>query len=113
MTRLKNGSENRKLCRERKTVKVMIGIYCRDNHEPADGLCDECDSLMSYTETRLAACPFGEGKPPCTDCPVHCYEPVRRELIRAVMRYAGPRMTFRHPVLAMHHLLGKRKKQRN
>jgi hypothetical protein len=29
----------------------------------------------------------------------------RREQIRAVMRYAGPRMMFRHPRLAFYHLV--------
>ena len=33
--------------------------------------------------------------------------PQMRERIRAVMRYAGPRMITRHPVAAVRHLLGK------
>jgi len=33
-----------------------------------------------------------------------------RERIRSVMRYAGPRMMYRHPLLAFHHLIdGMRK----
>jgi hypothetical protein len=40
----------------------------------------------------------------CAKCPVHCYRPELRERIRAVMRYAGPRMLFRHPRLAILHL---------
>jgi hypothetical protein len=32
-----------------------------------------------------------------------------RARIRAVMRYAGPRMLFRHPVLAFFHLLDRRR----
>ena len=30
-----------------------------------------------------------------------------RERIRAIMRYAGPRMMLHHPVAAVRHLLGK------
>jgi hypothetical protein len=31
-----------------------------------------------------------------------------RERIRSVMRYSGPRMLLRHPVLSVWHLLDKR-----
>jgi hypothetical protein len=31
-----------------------------------------------------------------------------RARIREVMRYAGPRMTLYHPVLAIRHLIGRR-----
>jgi hypothetical protein len=54
-------------------------------------------------------CPLIEDKPTCASCPVHCYKPVMRERIRAVMRYAGPRMLRRHPVLAILHLLERRR----
>jgi hypothetical protein len=34
-----------------------------------------------------------------------------REKVRGVMRYSGPRMTFRHPVLALFHFIdGLRRK---
>jgi hypothetical protein len=34
-----------------------------------------------------------------------------RERIRNVMRYSGPRMVYRHPVLALFHMVdGRRKK---
>ena len=61
---------------------------------------------------RLEKCPFQEHKTTCAKCPVHCYKPARREQIRAVMRYAGPRMMFRHPRLAFYHLVidGRREK---
>ncbi len=32
-----------------------------------------------------------------------------RERVRVVMRYAGPRMLFRHPILAVRHLLDERR----
>jgi len=35
--------------------------------------------------------------------PVHCYKPARRDEIRQVMRYAGPRMMRAHPVLTLLH----------
>jgi hypothetical protein len=32
-----------------------------------------------------------------------------REQVKTVMRYSGPRMSYRHPYLAMRHLLDRRK----
>jgi hypothetical protein len=42
-------------------------------------------------------------KPVCVKCPVHCYQRFRREQVKAVMRYAGPRMLWRHPILSLRH----------
>ena len=67
-------------------------------------LCAECQELLQYALERLDNCPFQEHKTTCENCPVHCYRPEMRERIRAVMRYAGPRMLFRHPLLALLHL---------
>ena len=88
----------------------MIRMYCRDHHDAGDPLCPECADLLDYARRRLRRCPFGAGKPTCDRCPVHCYRPGRRETIRRVMRYAGPRMALRHPWLALLHLLDGRRK---
>ena len=93
--------------RERKTINAMIGIFCRDQHAPGGGLCPECAALAVYAEQRLDNCPFGDDKPTCAKCPIHCYKRAQREQARVIMRYAGPRMTFRHPWLALTHLLDK------
>ena len=91
---------------EARTIEAMIRIYCRDDHgAQQDGLCPECAELQSYAGLRLEKCPFQEDKPTCAKCAVHCYTPVLRERVRAVMRYAGPRMLLRHPVLALMHLI--------
>jgi len=60
---------------------------------------------MAYAARRLERCPFQEEKPPCAGCPIHCYQPARREQVKAVMRYSGPRMILVHPVLALRHWL--------
>lgn len=95
--------------RERKTVEAMIRLFCRNRHGGGD-LCPTCEELLAYAGKRLEACPCGEGKPTCTRCPVHCYKPGMREQIRQVMRYSGPRMVWRHPVMAAFHLLDGRRK---
>lgn len=99
--------------REARTVAAMVRIYCRGGRHAAAGaeLCPECRELLDYAEMRLARCPFQEGKTVCASCRVHCYHAEMRQRIREVMRYAGPRMIARHPVLALRHLLDKRRKE--
>lgn len=80
----------------------MVHIYCRHKHR--QGLCPTCRDLLDYVEVRLDRCHFGETKPTCANCPVHCYQKDRREQIRKVMRYAGPRMVWRHPWLSLCHV---------
>ena len=94
---------NRRLAREWHTVSAMLHIYCREQHRGS--LCAECDELMRYVNLRLDRCHFGAEKPTCAKCPVHCYQRDRREQIKAVMRFAGPRMLWEHPWLSLHHFL--------
>lgn len=98
-------AQHPRLRREEKTVAAMIHLTCRDQHGSQGELCDECAGLLEYARLRLDNCPFGADKPTCQRCPVHCYQPSRREQVRQVMRYAGPRMMLRHPVLAVLHLV--------
>jgi len=91
--------------RERKTVEAMIHLFCNENHQTDGGsLCEACEALLSYASEQLDHCPFGEEKPKCSDCEVHCYKPEMRERITEVMRYSGPRMLLHHPVMALRHL---------
>ena len=99
-----------RIAREIKTVQLMISLYCRRHHHSRK-LCNECVELTNYALERLKNCPFQEGKTVCAKCPVHCYQPVMREKIRDVMRYAGPRMTHRHPVLTLFHFIDKIRKK--
>ena len=86
----------------------MIGIFCRDRHA-GHGLCHACTALNAYARARLERCVYGPAKPTCVNCPIHCYRPELREAIREVMRYAGPRMLARHPILAITHVLDGRR----
>lgn len=95
------------MARERRTVEAMIGLYCQAQHTQNSNngqLCADCEALQHYSWKRLHKCPFQAGKTTCAKCPIHCYRPGQRAQIQAVMRYAGPRMLFRHPVLALLHL---------
>ena len=97
-----------RLQREYKTVDAMIAIFCKKHHE-SQYICNDCRKLRDYTLERLEKCPFGNDKPTCAKCPVHCYQPVMRERIREVMRYSGPRMIYRYPIMSILHLLDKKK----
>lgn len=94
---------NARLAHEFRTIKAMIRIYCHDHH--GDELCKECKGLIDYAGLRLDRCRFGVEKPTCAKCPVHCYQRNRREQVKIVMRYAGPRMLWRHPLLSLRHWL--------
>jgi hypothetical protein len=102
----------RRLRREARTVEVMIRMHCATMHggdAAPDELCTDCSALLGYSLGRIDACRFGTQKPTCARCVVHCYRPAMREQIRAAMRFAGPRMTYRHPYLATRHLLDRRR----
>ncbi|MDO5665274.1 MAG: nitrous oxide-stimulated promoter family protein [Bacteroidia bacterium] len=97
---------------EKKVVNKMITIYCRTNHKPAFGLCDECLTLNGYAMKRLENCPFGENKPTCGSCTIHCYKSEMRQKIKEVMRFAGPRMLLHHPIDAIRHFYKEYKRDR-
>jgi len=100
-----------RLKRESKTVEVMIGIYCKHHHGLNVLNCPECSELMQYAIDRLQHCPFQEGKTSCKNCPIHCYKPGIKDDVKRVMRYAGPRMMLRHPILTVFHFIDDRRKE--
>ena len=81
----------------------MLRIYCHDKH--GENLYGDCQKLLAYAHKRLDNCPFHVRNPACNKCSVHCYSDKRGEAVRAVMRYAGPKMLFKHPILAFGHIL--------
>lgn len=131
----------RKREREQEIVSQMIALYCKGNHsahcsaplrEQGDemrqvpegaalwerdsgerrNLCPECAELEAYAHARSERCPFMEEKTFCSNCTVHCYRPEMRERIRTVMRYAGPRMLFHQPVMAIRHTIESQRERR-
>jgi hypothetical protein len=102
-----------RLRREQRTIEAMLRIWCaaHPEHVRAEGgpLCEGCEDLFTYASYRLLRCPYGEEKPTCKTCPIHCYSKEKREEMHAVMRFSGPRMLLRHPVLAIRHLLDDRR----
>lgn len=95
---------------EKRIVALMIALYCRKKHKN-NSLCDRCKTLVEFTAERLDKCVYGEQKPACIDCKVHCYRTNEemRSAIKTVMRYSGPRMLFYHPKDSFYHFLRKKK----
>ena len=98
----------KRIQREKHTIKRMIALYERRRpHAVADP--EHYQALYAYAEKRLESCIFGEEKPACRRCPVHCYQPAKREEMKTIMRWAGPGMLWRHPLLTIHHLIDDRR----
>lgn len=95
--------KNSRIEEEKKVVEQMIRLYCRKKEGNGE-LCPNCHELLDYAHSRLDRCRYGEEKPTCKKCPVHCYRPEMKEKIRVVMRWSGPRMMLYHPVAAIKHI---------
>ena len=102
--------------REKLVVSQMIAIDCAGHHERSlrtergfcgEALCPDCAELDRFAVLRTEKCRKMETKTSCKNCEHHCYPRAMEERIRNVMRYAGPRMLFKHPMAAIRHMLGK------
>lgn len=98
---------------EKRTMTTMAKLYCSGKKHPAGdtGLCPQCAALLNYAHNRTDHCPRMAEKTFCSKCPMPCYEPARREEIRAMMRYAAPRLLLHHPIPAMRHMLAPKQKK--
>ncbi len=104
---------NKRIQREKKTVEMMLKIYCQKKHHSQIDLCEECQTLKSYAYKRLDLCQFGENKPTCGKCTVHCYKQDRRQKMINIMKFSGPKMFYRHPLATLNHLLDGFKTPKN
>ena len=95
-----------RLATEFKTIEAMVRIYCHAHHKQQNNksLCTECSEFISYANEKLDRCPYGQNKPACNKCPIHCYKNEQRIQAKEIMHYAGPRMLLKHPILAGKHI---------
>ncbi|CAI3254290.1 nitrous oxide-stimulated promoter family protein [Enterococcus cecorum] len=84
---------------ESKLISIMIQLYYQKHLNDEIGK----DEMLNYALDRLAFCRFGEKKTTCKKCPVHCYQKKYRQQMKVIMRYAGPRMLYRHPIFSIKH----------
>lgn len=122
---------DKQAAKDTRLLSDFCTIYCAGNHEGAtraqlqsEGVelgiygrkipvvCDECADLLRYAEKRRAFCPK-DPKPFCNYCDTHCYSTEKREFVREIMRYSGPRaMTRGHAIDSVRHLLEGRRARR-
>lgn len=98
----------KRISREKLTLRMMIALY-EQKYPQASKEEGHYQVLNSYANKRLDKCIFGEKKPACKQCPVHCYQPAKREEMKQIMRWAGPRMLWHHPILTLRHLIDSRR----
>ena len=99
-----------KLLREYQTIAAMVEIFCKAHKHNANPVsdCQECQDFLVYAHTKLDRCPYGQDKPTCNKCPVHCYKPHVKAKAREIMVFAGPKMLLPHPIMAIRHLFSER-----
>ena len=98
--------DDSRIIRERKTVEEMIKLYCHKHHGTSGReLCQSCNDLLFYAYKKIETCRFLPDKPTCRNCTVHCYAKSKKEAIRDVMRFSGPKMMFRFPGLTTLHFI--------
>ena len=98
-----------KIDKDRRVLEAMGSIYCQGNHSDAQkdegGMCPEVPHDHRADAFRAASCPYGhEGN--CQDCK-HTVSAAMLTRIRAIMRYAAPRMMVRHPIMVLEYLRKK------
>jgi hypothetical protein len=92
-----------KIERDKATVRLMVELYCI-HHLTCNVVPEEYKELADYACDRLEHCKYGDAKPACKNCPIHCYAPQQRQRIREIMRWSGPRMIIYSPKALMRHL---------
>ena len=87
---------------EAETISTVLALYCRKKHR-CKTPCIRCRIILDYALLQLCKCPYLDKKPKCSHCEMSCFKKeVRREL-KIIMRWAGKRMIFYHPILTLLH----------
>lgn len=94
-----------RLLREKKTIEIIIRLYCKNSHKTKDKLCSECSELLVYALKKIDNCRFKAEKPVCGKCKIHCYKPGMRQRIKTAMRTTGYRLILIHPVITLAHFI--------
>ncbi len=106
-----NGHEGRTACagdrRLPSALQTAVDGYAKahPNWRRA-ALCPSCMELVTRVEGRTERCPHMAYKSYCHLCPRPCHPPAEMARITPLMRYSGPRLLLRHPVLTLRHVRG-------
>lgn len=83
--------------KELEVVELMIRLYCRKKHKFKDGLSADCNELLEYVKLRRSKCPWGDKKPFCSNCKIHCYKPDMRAKNKGSHAFFGTANDFFSP----------------
>jgi len=92
---------------DKAVIHWMIDYYCKKHHK-SDSICEECSAVLEYALKRIEKCPYGRTKPVCSNCSIHCYKIEMRQRIKIIMKFSGPVIIFRKPVIGIKYLLKKK-----
>lgn len=95
---------------DKRIISDMMVIYCKGRHGSKGELCHQCKELEAYAIKRLDRCRYGNKKPTCKVCPIHCYAPDMRAKMKEMMRYSGMRMLLFHPIYSIKHFYNELKR---
>ena len=93
------------LAREQDSISKMIAIYCNKQHNSSHKLCEECKNISEYASKCISLCQYGANKPVCGKCPSNCFRGDMYGKMVKIMRFAGPHMLYKHPILTARHIL--------
>ncbi len=93
-----------KIEKEKRIVKLMISEYSKGHDKIPLEENERLIQLLNYAYLRLDKCPFQDKKKFCSKCKIHCYKKDMQNRMKEVMRYSGPRMLFKHPILLFKHI---------
>lgn len=111
-----NDNYLKKVSEDKKIISTMISIYCNGNSHKAneenkvkDDICPNCKRLQEYAYSKIDKCPkLKSGKKAiCGTCKNNCYmqDDELSNMMKAVMKYSGPRMILKHPLMTIKHAL--------
>ena len=52
--------------REKRTVGIMVKMYCDHHHDKIDSMCNDCNELTKFASERIYLCVFQNDKPVCS-----------------------------------------------
>ena len=93
------------IAKDVETIRIMTEIFCHAHHDTKEGMCPECEDFYLYAVKRLACCPFGEKKPVCGSCKIHCFGKGYKEKAKEIMAFSGPILILNHPYLSSRNFL--------
>ena len=88
----------------------MIKIFCKGNHPDdnsnnSSNLCNMCHDMEKYIHNRIDYCKQNNFF--CAYCDNKCHPMDKSDYLKKIMRYSGPRILKKYPIMSIKHFLKK------